>query len=57
VDGMAQRLIADVEPRPTVVATGPDAPLLVPHCSMVDAVDELLTLKGMAILWQRDQSR
>lgn len=47
VDRIIGRIIGELEDRPTVIATGGLASLIVPHCSAVDGLDEDLTLQGL----------
>ena len=38
------------------IATGGFAGTIVPHCEQIDEIDELLTLKGLRIIWERNRS-
>ena len=55
VDGIARRMVAELGPDTSVVATGGLAHLVVPHCETIDAVDEQLTLTGLRLIWERNQ--
>ena len=55
VDGIVERLRAEVGGEPAVVATGGLASTIVPHCRRVDLVDERLTLDGLRLLYERNQ--
>jgi type III pantothenate kinase len=39
---------------PHVIATGGLAGVIAPECETVNVVDETLTLKGMALLWEEN---
>jgi type III pantothenate kinase len=49
------RIVDDLGPDTTTVATGGLAPVIVPHCSTVDHIDEFLTLTGLRLLWERNR--
>jgi type III pantothenate kinase len=52
VDGIVERLAAEVGGEPTVVATGGLASTIVPLCRTVDLVDEWLTLDGLRMIYE-----
>ena len=51
VDGIIDRLRAELGGDTTVVATGGLAPTIVPHCRTVERVDEFLTLDGLRMIF------
>ncbi|MBM3696172.1 MAG: type III pantothenate kinase [Actinobacteria bacterium] len=51
VDGIVERLRAEVEGDPAVVATGGLAPTIVPLCRQVSTVDDRLTLDGLRMIY------
>jgi len=54
VDGIIDRLVAEVGGEPARVATGGLASTIVPHCRSVDVVDDRLTLDGLRLIYQRN---
>ena len=52
VDGIVDRIRAELGNDPRAVATGGLASTIVPHCRTVDTVDENLTLDGLRMLFE-----
>lgn len=55
VDGIVDRLVAEVGGSPAVVATGGLAPTIVPHCRSVSIIDPNLTLDGLRMIYEMNQ--
>ena len=52
VDGVNERLAAELGEEPRRIATGGLAEVIAPHCETIDDVDQLLTLKGLRLVWE-----
>ena len=57
VEGLIDRISAEMEGKPRVVATGGLADLLGPATSKIETIDPHLTLEGLRILDERNRSR
>ena len=57
IDGIVERLIAELGPQTKTVATGGQGQLIVRGSRLVKNYDEDLTLDGLRLIWERNQSR
>jgi type III pantothenate kinase len=57
VDGILERFIAELGPETKTIATGGLAKLIVGGCRYVTTVDEMLTLTGLRLIWERNYER
>jgi len=56
VDGILERLINELGPDTKVVATGGLASMIGDHSKYIKNVDDLLTLDGLRIIWERNNA-
>ena len=54
VDGINARLARELGGDPEVIATGGLAASIAPHCATIDRVDDLLTLTGLRLIYERN---
>lgn len=55
IDGILERMIAEMGPETKTVATGGQAPLIVSGSRFVTLADEDLTLEGLRLIWERNR--
>jgi type III pantothenate kinase len=55
VDGIVARLRRELGPETEAIATGGLAESIVPHCEGLHEIDDLLTLTGLRLIWERNQ--
>jgi type III pantothenate kinase len=56
IDGILERLFAEIGDEVAVVATGGLAPLMGEGSKYIEKVDDLLTLEGLRIIYERNQA-
>ena len=57
IDGMIDRVEAELGQSATVVATGEAAKAILPHCHHTIRYDKTLVLRGLYLLYQKNRSR
>jgi type III pantothenate kinase len=56
VDGILVRLREELGEDAATIATGGYASAITPFCEQVDEVDDLLTLRGLKLIWERNEA-
>ena len=57
VDGILERMLAELGPDTKTVATGGLSKLICADCKYVQRVEPMLTLNGLRLIWERNQDR
>jgi type III pantothenate kinase len=55
VDGVVDRLRGELGDATRTIATGGLAEVIVPYCRSIEAIDDMLTLKGLKLIWERNR--
>ena len=56
VDGIVGRIREELDHEATAIATGGLATAIAPFCDGIDEVDDLLTLTGLRLVWERNRA-
>ena len=56
VDGIVGRLREELGEEAPAIATGGHAGVIAPHCEQIDETDDLLTLTGLRLIWERTRA-
>jgi type III pantothenate kinase len=56
VDGIVGRIREELAVDATAIATGGLASAIAPYCDEIDEVDDLLTLTGLRLVWERNRA-
>ena len=56
VDGILERILAEIGGQPRIIATGGLARMIAEDSRYIHEIDELLTLEGLRILFERNRS-
>ncbi|MFL5842647.1 MAG: type III pantothenate kinase [Thermoleophilaceae bacterium] len=56
VDGIVGRIREELAVDATAIATGGLAAAIAPYCDEIDEVDDLLTLTGLRLVWERNRA-
>ena len=55
MDAIVGRLREEMGDEITAIATGGLAHTIVPFCDQIDEIDDLLTLTGLRLIWERNR--
>ena len=56
VDGVLEKMIAEMGSHPRVIATGGLAPVIALASKFIEKIDETLTLDGLRLIYERNPS-
>jgi len=55
VEGLLRRMKSELGGAATILATGGLAPVVAPESSLIEHVDQDLTLHGLRLVWERQK--
>ena len=55
IDAIARRIQIELGAETSFVATGGGAAAIVPYCDLIDEIDDLLTLRGLRLIWNMNK--
>ncbi len=55
IDAIARRVLRELGDEADFIATGGHAAAIIPYCEMIDEVDDLLTLTGLRLVYERNR--
>lgn len=56
VDGILERILTETEGKPRIIATGGLARMIAPDSRYIHEINDMLTIEGLRILYERNQS-
>ena len=56
VDGILERILAETAGKPRIIATGGLARMIAPDSRHIHEINDMLTIEGLRILWERNQN-
>ena len=56
VDGILERILAETAGKPRIIATGGLARMIAPDSRYIHEINDMLTIEGLRILWERNQN-
>jgi type III pantothenate kinase len=57
IDGILERMTGELGPQTRAIATGGQARLIVRGSRYLKVIDDDLTLKGLQLIWERNQAQ
>ncbi|MFP5205527.1 MAG: type III pantothenate kinase [Acidobacteriota bacterium] len=56
VDGILERILTETAGKPRIIATGGLARMIAPDSRYIHEINDMLTIEGLRILWERNQN-
>jgi type III pantothenate kinase len=57
VDGILERMMVELGPETKIIGTGGLTKLIAGDCKYLHQVDDMLTLTGLRLIWERNQDK